>query len=126
MLLYTNYGIIKEYLDTVENGYAMETGVVYEANGLTSDHDVEIFRAWKRTLPGYVWTRAVVNRFDGLTLYTGDDQAIALHFAHALCGYEGSGPHATAVILDEAGFGEMWEIRSRVNNSSMPTQTFTK
>ena len=114
------------YLDDIENGHTMKIGNAYEANGLTSDHDVEIFRAWKRALPGYVWTRAVVERHGGLTLYTDDEQAVSLHFAHALCGYTGSGPHATAIILDEAGFGQMWEIRSRVTDPSMSTQHFTK
>ena len=104
----------------------VEGGTAYEAGDLTSDHGVEIFRAWKKSLPGYDWTRAVVDRYDGLTLFTDDEFSASLHFVNALCGYGGSGPHATAEILHEAGFGELGELLGTVSSGANTKLSFTK
>lgn len=49
------------------------------------------------------FSSATVDRFDGLVLVGPDGN---WHFATALCGYGGSGPMATAEILELFGFGE--------------------
>ena len=96
---------------------ASTTGQIHEAGGVCSALDINIFRAWQRTLPGHKWTRAEVDRYDGLTLY--DDSGaycVGLHFAHSLCGYGGEGPHATVTILHEAGFGSRKMLEDLVFN----------
>ncbi len=88
---------------------------IYEAGGLSSDHDVEIFRAWKKSMPGYVWSYAKIDRYKGLTLFdSSHGMTIGLHFAHALCGYGGTGPHSTVQILIEAGFGHREHLEAQV------------
>jgi len=79
----------------------------HEAGGLTSQHDVEIFRAWKKALPSYTWNRARVDQYEGLTLSydQDDDMTVELHFTNANCGYKGTSCLATQTILIEAGFG---------------------
>lgn len=79
----------------------------YEAGGLTSNHDFQIFLAWRTALPGYTWNRASVSRNDGLVLYYDQDEhtTIELHFANAICGLRCQGAYATRDILLEARFG---------------------
>lgn len=87
----------------------------HKSGGLTSQHDIEIFRAWKRTFPSYAWSRAEVNR-DGLTLIDVSP-AIGretLHFPNAICGFNGTGPQATVTILHEAGFGDVETLSREV------------
>lgn len=96
----------------------------HESGGLTSQHDIEIFRAWKKTFPGYTWPRAEVDNYAGLTLF--DDSAgveISLHFPHALCGYGGVGPHATITILQEAGYGDFETLSPKIFNNTKVTLT---
>lgn len=80
--------------------------VCYELPSVCSQLDVEMFRAWNKTLY-YNWDQAVVDRNKGLTLFSENLSgfATALHFSNALCGYCGEGPGATVTILVEAGFG---------------------
>lgn len=90
---------------------------IYEAGGVCSALDIEIFHAWRRILPGHDWKRAEVDRYDGLTLYDEKgSHTIGLHFAHSLCGYSGEGPRATVTILHEAGFGSMKDLEAAVFN----------
>lgn len=79
----------------------------HKSGGLTSQHDIELFRAWKKTFPHYKWLRAEVDR-DGLTLIdtTSSTGVESLHFPNAICGFNGTGPQATVTILQEADFGD--------------------
>lgn len=87
----------------------------HESGGLSSQHDIEIFRAWKKALPGYTWVRAEVDRYNGLTLFdTSSNSVCSLRFPNAICGYGGEGPHATVTILQEAGFGDFDTLSSIV------------
>lgn len=54
-------------------------------------------------------TTAHVDRFDGLVLL-GDEPGLAWHFTTTLCGYGGTGPRATAEILEIFGFGEQKDL----------------
>ena len=88
---------------------------VHEAGGLSSPHDYELYLAWKKSFPGYVWTIAEVDRDNGLTLYC--EQAgytIGLHFANANCGYSGTGPRVTVDILVDARFGGREDLERTV------------
>ena len=89
----------------------------HESGGLCSEHDIEIFRAWKKALPGYVWNKAVVTYEHGLTLID-EDQDAQLHLPNALCGYGGTGPNATVTILYEAGFGDKGTLENLVFNQN--------
>lgn len=59
-------------------------------------------------------TEAVVDRHGGLAVYgdapakpaSGPEQVRGWHFASAVCGFEGTGTHATAEILELFGFGK--------------------
>ena len=87
----------------------------HKSGGVCSAHDIEIFRAWKKAVPGYDWNRAAVDRHEGLTLFDDrDTYTVSLHFPNANCGYGGEGPHATITILEEAGFTPIDEIRTAV------------
>ncbi len=79
----------------------------HEAGGLSSEHDIELFRAWKKAMSGYTWNRAVVDQYKGLTLYYDQDEdtTVELHFTNTSCGYKGTSCLATRTILAEAGFG---------------------
>lgn len=68
--------------------------------------------------------RAEVDRFDGLIIYWTDSVAFELgssdeprghHFVTAICGYSGSGPIATARILEMFGFGRKDELLEQIN-----------
>lgn len=97
----------------------------HESGGLSSAHDVEIFRAWKKTLPGYAWSRAEVDRTDGLTLFDYEyGLTTSLHLPQAICGFNGEGPQATVTILQEAGFGDFEELSPIVFNNTKAS--FTK
>ena len=95
---------------------------IHEAGGLSSAHDVEIFRAWKRALPAYDWSYAEVDHDRGLTLFSNNyGEATRLHFAHAICGFDGTGPKATVEILVEAGFGPLEHVEVAVFNQQEAT-----
>lgn len=86
----------------------------HESGGLSSAHDIDIFRAWKKS-SGLSWNRAEVERYGGLTLFDDHDgYTDSLHFPHALSGYRGEGPLATVTILTEAGFGSSEELSAEV------------
>lgn len=91
---------------------------MHEAGGLVADMDIEIFRVWKKTVPGYDWLHAEVDHYEGLTLYCEGTSGIksGLHFSHALCGYGGTGPQATVSILLESGFGSRQDLEAEVFN----------
>lgn len=59
------------------------------------------------------FSSATVDRFDGLVLVGPDGN---WHFATALCGYRGSGPMATAEILELFGFGKKDDILWLITN----------
>lgn len=99
------------------NQHASSTTAVQTMPSLSSDMDLALFRAWQTSAPGFIWKRAVVDRYDGLTLY-GEGE-YALRFAHALCGYGGTGPVTSAYILHEAGFGSLRDIERRVCDVAM-------
>ncbi len=61
---------------------------------------------------GVSFTEAFVDRFDGLVLCGRDE---SWHFRCALCGYEGTGVHATATILEMFGFGERRALFLAIN-----------
>ncbi|HMS93319.1 MAG TPA: hypothetical protein PKD28_02910 [Candidatus Saccharibacteria bacterium] len=97
------------------------TATIHEANDRYSAHSVELYHQWMQEHPNHTWTRAEVDRFSGLTLLSDEG---GLHFAHALCGYSGQGPHATVEILVEAGFGPREHLEAAVFNQM--TAGFTK
>jgi hypothetical protein len=99
----------------------------HESGGLSSAHDIEIFRAWKKALPGYTWSRAEVDRNDGLTLFDDSFGTVcSLHFPNANCGYGGEGPHATVTILQEAAFGDFDTLSPIVFNNMKTSFTNKK
>ena len=99
---------VKPYLSEV-------MGYFHEAGGLTSEHDIEIFRAWKLTFPRYTWNRASVDRFDGLRLFQAHIGACSiLHFSNANCGDRSEGSRATVTILQEVGFGSREELEAKL------------
>lgn len=67
--------------------------------------------------------QAEVDRFDGLILYWMDEAAFEMsaaslrgwHFVTPICGYGGTGPHATAEILEMFGFGRKEELIEQIN-----------
>lgn len=63
------------------------------------------------------WRTADVYRFNGLTVT--DSEGRGLHFQTALCGYIGSGPNATATILELLGFGEKDALLPLVQNNEV-------
>lgn len=85
---------------------------VIEINEDTSFDAVRRFRHFK----GFDWSKAVVDRYDGLTLFAAEEP-VAIHFRTALCGYKGSGPAATIEILEAAGFGSPEELGHQINSS---------
>lgn len=91
--------------------------VTYEFPSVCSELDIEMFRAW-RTVHNTTWTRAVVDRSNGLTLLSEEPNGhgTALHFSCALCGFRGEGPIATVTILEQAGFGPASYLEMQVYN----------
>jgi hypothetical protein len=66
--------------------------------------------------------RAEIDRFDGLILYwtdeydyAGGEEPRGWHFVTPICGYTGSGPIATAEILEMFGFGQKNELLEQIN-----------
>lgn len=67
--------------------------------------------------------RAEIDRFDGLILYWADEynyeagsaEPRGWHFVTPICGYTGSGPIATAEILEMFGFGQKNELLEQIN-----------
>lgn len=98
----------------------------HESGGLSSLHDVEIFRAWNKSFPEYVWTRAEVDSRYGLTLFVDlrRDEQLSLHFPHAICGFLGGiGPGATVTILQEAGFGDTDTLEALIYRNAAASLT---
>ena len=63
---------------------------------------------------GVEFREALVDRFDGLVL-VGDEPQSSYHYRTPLCGYVGSGPMATTVILEMFGFGTHEEIMNKIS-----------
>lgn len=66
-------------------------------------------------LHGHDVTTAHVDRFDGLVLLC-DRLGLGWRFATPLCGYGGTGPHATAEILEIFGFGNRKKLFEQLNH----------
>ena len=98
---------------------------IHEVNNVSSDLDIELFRGWQRGAPGFDCVRAEVDRYNGLTLYTAPNNGYTtgLHFSCSLCGYTGMGPVATAIILEEAGFGTIEALEEIIYNQQSATFT---
>jgi hypothetical protein len=101
-----------------------------QSSGVSPEHDIAIFHTWKRYASGYTWTRAVVDKQEGLTLcYDYDEFTITeLNFQHAQCGYIGEGSRTAFIILSEAGFGVMdpEDMRQQINTQDHCEFTRTK
>lgn len=75
--------------------------------------DEALEKAEQLMIRGVTFNRADVDRFGGLFLYGPDG---TWHFRTPLCGYGGTGPHATADILAIFGFGDHKEILQRISH----------
>jgi len=62
---------------------------------------------------GRQFHQAYVDRFDGLVLVGTSG---SYHFATPLCGYGGTGPNATATILEMFGFGKHADIMKQIDH----------
>ena len=83
---------------------------------LTAAHDLI-----ERRFGPLVCITAIVDRFDGLVLVFGQSVASTWpgwHFRTATCGYVGSGPIASARILELFGFGTYAEIFALISVGS--------
>jgi len=79
---------------------------------------------------------AEVHRFDGLIIYrTGEvlfdldesSDAYGWHFVTPICGYDGTGPMTTALILEKFGFGNAEDLISQINHGGNDAHfTFVK
>jgi len=63
---------------------------------------------------GVRFDQAHVDRFDGLVLI-GRTPEKSFHYRTPLCGYNGTGPMTTAIILELFGFGDRSEILNRIS-----------
>jgi hypothetical protein len=73
---------------------------------------------------GDTFSEAVVDRFDGLVVV---GREASWHFVSPICGYSGSGPMATATILELFGFGKKAKIFEEINTGdNHASYTFTK
>lgn len=61
---------------------------------------------------GTTFDKALVDRFDRLVL-TGPSGSY--HFGTPLCGYGGTGPMTTLIILELFGFGSSAELASKIH-----------
>ena len=61
----------------------------------------------------FKYTEALIDRFDGMVLLCPEEQ-IGHHFVTAICGYYGSGPMASAQILDMFGFGQYEYLLAKI------------
>ena len=84
---------------------------------------LEIARSLKEQHGDHVY-RAEVDRIDGLIIYWQTQADFELnpmgetrghHFVTPLCGYTGSGPIATAQILEIFGFGNKDDLLKQIN-----------
>ena len=66
-----------------------------------------------RDMRGFTFDKAEIDRHDGLLLI---GKPGAYHFTNALCGYGGSGPHATARILELFEFGTFDEVFAKIDH----------
>lgn len=96
--------------------------VTYEIPSVCSELDIEMFRAWRKTL-STTWAKAVVDRNTGLNLLSEErtGYVTALHFSNALCGFRGDGPQATVTILEQAGFGPVSYLEKQVYSQQHAT-----
>ena len=60
---------------------------------------------------GVMFDKALIDRFAGLVLIGAD---MTVHFEHAVCGYDGTGPQTTAKILCLFGFGSYESIMETI------------
>ena len=73
---------------------------------------------------GGTFSEAVVDRFDGLVIVGRD---ASWHFNTPICGYSGTGPMTTAIILELFGFGNKAKIFDEINTGdNHATYTFNK
>lgn len=84
---------------------------------------LKIARSLKEQHGDHVY-RAEVDRFDGLIIYWrsraefelgSPSEARGHHFVTPICGYTGSGPIATAQILEIFGFGTKDDLLEQIN-----------
>ena len=71
-------------------------------------------------------TEAIIDRFDGLVIFDPalalreecdhEDDRTGFRLRTPICGYEGSGPMMSAVILAAYGFGDVSELYARINH----------
>lgn len=78
---------------------------------------VRIFNEKYADIP---WKKALVTRFDGMTLFEAANGEIgplrAVRFQCCACGFDGHGPQCTRDILVAAGFGDratLWDAIRR-------------
>lgn len=62
---------------------------------------------------GSTFTRALIDRFDGLVLIGPDGN---YHFTTPVCGYDGDGTRTAAIIVELFGFGDGASIMARINH----------
>lgn len=87
--------------------------------------DEAIDKARELHAQGVTFTRAYVDRFDGLVLL--GPQEDAWHFQTTLCGYAGTGPTTTARILELFEFGTVQDLTPRlVVGGDSAKETFTR
>lgn len=96
------------------------------AESRSSFDDERVFELY--WLPGnYTWIAAEVNRRYGLML-TYDDQGETrrVRFHHLVCGFNGTGPSATAKVLASAGFGERDALMAQISSHANEYLVFVK
>ena len=74
-----------------------------------------------RSLPNKrMYPVAFVDRYEGLLLLQGPaaPSTPGLHLQTPLCGYEGTGPRATAEILALLGFGEIDDLYAQLKTGN--------
>lgn len=80
--------------------------------------------------------KAEVDRFDGLIVYWMDEGEFEIgdtneprgwHFVSPICGYDGTGPATTALILQMFGFGSAEDMIYKINHGDNTAHfVFTK
>lgn len=80
--------------------HAMTIEVVSSHDG---DTEQVLVAARELATRNITFVAAFVDRFDGLVIVS--DNGTAWHFQSTLCGYEGTGTHATAEVLSLLDFG---------------------
>lgn len=101
---------------------ATTVGVLKGSDTYTGEA-IEIAKVVKEKYGDRVY-RAEIDRFDGLILYWMDELDYEMgssseprgwHFVTPICGYTGSGPTASAEILEMFGFGPKDELLQQIN-----------